>query len=149
VCRPALAQNDPYLWLEDIHGQKAVEWVKAQNKRSLDNLEKRDLFRRCQPGRRTVYFSTTLDLTELRAAVKERVEKKSKLQKLRQQERETFTKPSGNQSGTNQEPLKKETGKTGDVACEVASMTAFARSLPVAANIPSRLSSPAETAKLT
>jgi hypothetical protein len=81
---------------------------------TLDNLEKRDLFRRCQPGRRTVYFSTTLDLTELRAAVKERVEKKSKVQMRRQLDREMFAKPGGNQSGTNQEPLKKETGKTGE-----------------------------------
>ncbi len=22
---------DPYLWLEDVHGAKALEWVKAQN----------------------------------------------------------------------------------------------------------------------
>jgi hypothetical protein len=80
---------------------------------TLDNLERRDLFRRCQTSRRVVYFSTTLDRTELLAAAKERVEKKSKLQKLRQQEREMFTKPSGNQSGTNEEPLKKENGKTG------------------------------------
>ena len=81
---------------------------------TLDNLEKRDLFRRCQPGRRTVYFSTTLDLAELRAAVKERVEKRSKVQLRRQLDREMFAKPGGNQSGTNQEPLKKETGKTGE-----------------------------------
>ena len=81
---------------------------------TLDNLEKRDLFRRCQPGRRTVYFSTTLDLAELRAAVKERVEKRSKVQLQRQHDREMFAKPGGNQSGTNQEPLKKETGTTGE-----------------------------------
>ena len=82
---------------------------------TLDNLERRDLFRRCQTSRRTVYFSTTLDRTELLAAAKERVEKKNKLQKLRQQEREMFTQPGGSQSGTNQEPLKKETGKNGKI----------------------------------
>lgn len=82
---------------------------------TLDNLERRDLFRRCQTSRRTVYFSTTLNRTELLAAAKERVEKKNKLQKLRQQEREIFTKPGGNQSGTSQEPLKKETGKNGKI----------------------------------
>ncbi|MCC2096737.1 MAG: S9 family peptidase [Hyphomicrobiales bacterium] len=27
--------NDPHLWLEDIHGAKAVEWVEAQNARTL------------------------------------------------------------------------------------------------------------------
>ena len=81
---------------------------------TLDKLERRDLFRRCQPGRRTVYFSTILDLTELRSAVKERVEKRSKVQLRRQIDREMFAKPGGNQSGTNEEPLKKETGKTGE-----------------------------------
>jgi prolyl oligopeptidase len=25
---------DPYLWLEDVHGEKSMEWVKAQNARS-------------------------------------------------------------------------------------------------------------------
>jgi hypothetical protein len=81
---------------------------------TLDNLERRDLLRRCQPSRRTVYFSTILDRTELCAAVKERVEKWSKVQLRRQLDREMFAKPGGNQSGTNQEPLKKETGKTGE-----------------------------------
>jgi hypothetical protein len=79
---------------------------------TLDNLERRDLFRRCQAGRRTVYFSTTLDRTELLAAVKERVEKMSKVQMLRQHDREMFTKQSGNQPGTSQEPLKKKSAKS-------------------------------------
>jgi prolyl oligopeptidase len=26
--------SDPYLWLEDVHGEKSMEWVKAQNARS-------------------------------------------------------------------------------------------------------------------
>ena len=26
--------TDPYLWLEDVHGEKSMEWVKAQNARS-------------------------------------------------------------------------------------------------------------------
>ncbi|MGZ7471037.1 hypothetical protein ACXWTZ_09090, partial [Streptococcus pyogenes] len=25
------ATDDPYLWLEDIHGARAMDWVKAQN----------------------------------------------------------------------------------------------------------------------
>jgi hypothetical protein len=82
---------------------------------TLDNLERRDLFRRCQASPRTVYFSTTLDRTELLAAVKERVEKWSKLQKFRQQEREMFSNPNRNQSGTTEEPLKKETSETGKI----------------------------------
>ncbi len=30
---------DPYLWLEDIHGAKAMEWVKAQNAKSAAVLQ--------------------------------------------------------------------------------------------------------------
>lgn len=33
------AQEDPYLWLEDVQGEKALEWVKAQNKDSVAVLE--------------------------------------------------------------------------------------------------------------
>lgn len=80
---------------------------------TLEALENRDLFRRCQTSRRTVYFSTTLNRTELVAAAKERVEKKTKVQMLRELDRAIFTKTNGNQTGTNQEPLKKETGEKG------------------------------------
>jgi prolyl oligopeptidase len=31
--------QDPYLWLEDIDGQRALDWVRAQNARSLKALE--------------------------------------------------------------------------------------------------------------
>ncbi len=31
--------SDPYLWLEDIHGDKAMQWVKAQNARSTAVLQ--------------------------------------------------------------------------------------------------------------
>jgi prolyl oligopeptidase len=31
--------NDPYLWLEEVHGAKALEWVKSQNARSIAVLE--------------------------------------------------------------------------------------------------------------
>jgi prolyl oligopeptidase len=31
--------SDPYLWLEDIHGQKPLEWVKAQNAKSTAVLQ--------------------------------------------------------------------------------------------------------------
>ena len=30
---------DPYLWLEDIHGAKPLEWVKGQNAKSLAVLK--------------------------------------------------------------------------------------------------------------
>ena len=33
-------QNDPYLWLEDAHGEKAMSWVNAENAKTLGVLEK-------------------------------------------------------------------------------------------------------------
>ena len=35
----AAATDDPYLWLEDIHGAKPMEWVKAQNAKSTAVLQ--------------------------------------------------------------------------------------------------------------
>ena len=35
----ALTQNDPYAWLEEIHGQKPLAWVAEQNKTSLGVLK--------------------------------------------------------------------------------------------------------------
>ena len=31
--------EDPFLWLEDIHGARAMEWVKAQNAKATDRLQ--------------------------------------------------------------------------------------------------------------
>ena len=33
------ASDDPYVWLEDIHGAKPIEWVKAQNAKSMSVLQ--------------------------------------------------------------------------------------------------------------
>src|SRR5690242_8632649 len=35
----AAAPDDPYLWLEDVHGAKPLAWVKAQNARSTAVLQ--------------------------------------------------------------------------------------------------------------
>lgn len=35
----AIAQNDPYIWLEEIEGEEALDWVRAQNAQSLSELE--------------------------------------------------------------------------------------------------------------
>jgi prolyl oligopeptidase len=35
----ALNVTDPYLWLEDVHGEKPLAWVKEQNARSLQVLK--------------------------------------------------------------------------------------------------------------
>jgi len=34
----AAAEADPYLWLEDVQGEKSMEWVRAQNVRSTATL---------------------------------------------------------------------------------------------------------------
>lgn len=36
----AAGEDDPYLWLEDVDGEKAIAWVKAQNQRTLAELGK-------------------------------------------------------------------------------------------------------------
>jgi prolyl oligopeptidase len=37
--RPAMATDDPYLWLEDVSGGRAMDWVKQQDARSLGALQ--------------------------------------------------------------------------------------------------------------
>ncbi len=37
--------DDPYVWLEEVEGAKALDWVKARNKESLDVLEATPNFR--------------------------------------------------------------------------------------------------------
>ncbi len=32
-------RNDPYLWLEDVHGERAMDWVNAENAKTLNVLE--------------------------------------------------------------------------------------------------------------
>ncbi|MEA5445778.1 prolyl oligopeptidase family serine peptidase [Gammaproteobacteria bacterium AB-CW1] len=39
-----MANDDPYLWLEEVEGEKALEWAEEQNKRSLSELEGHPLF---------------------------------------------------------------------------------------------------------
>ncbi len=36
----AMAEDDPYLWLEEVEGEKALDWVRAQNALTLGVLEK-------------------------------------------------------------------------------------------------------------
>lgn len=35
----AIAQDDPYIWLEEIEGEEALDWVRAQNAQSQNVLE--------------------------------------------------------------------------------------------------------------
>jgi prolyl oligopeptidase len=41
---PATAPNDPYLWLEDVTGDKAMAWVRARNAESAKELESSEAF---------------------------------------------------------------------------------------------------------
>ncbi len=34
-----LGKDDPYLWMEEIEGTRALDWAKAQNARSLPVLQ--------------------------------------------------------------------------------------------------------------
>jgi prolyl oligopeptidase len=38
------AETDPYLWLEDVQGERALEWVRAQNQSTLAELENSRVF---------------------------------------------------------------------------------------------------------
>jgi prolyl oligopeptidase len=35
----AMTGDDPYLWLEEVEGERALAWVREQNSRSLGTLE--------------------------------------------------------------------------------------------------------------
>lgn len=41
----AAAPEDPLLWLEEVHGERAMNWVDAENKRTLGTLESDPRFR--------------------------------------------------------------------------------------------------------
>ena len=38
------ASEDPFLWLEDVDGEKALNWVKAQNASTADRLKSQPIF---------------------------------------------------------------------------------------------------------
>ena len=43
---PAVDGQDPYIWLEDVNGARAMDWVKAENGKTLGVLEKDPRFPR-------------------------------------------------------------------------------------------------------
>jgi prolyl oligopeptidase len=53
----ASAQVDPYLWLEEVTGQKQLVWVKEQNERSTPVLEATPDFKRMQARMLEVFTS--------------------------------------------------------------------------------------------
>src|SRR5947209_524510 len=46
LAQPARAddEKDPFLWLEDVSGKKALDWVKEQNAHSAEALTKTEAF---------------------------------------------------------------------------------------------------------
>lgn len=40
--------QDPHLWLEEIEGEKALDWVKAQNKETLSEITKSERFKKME-----------------------------------------------------------------------------------------------------
>ncbi len=41
----AFADDDPYLWLENVQDEKALEWVRGQNAKTFDELRDNDLYK--------------------------------------------------------------------------------------------------------
>lgn len=41
---PTTSGDDPYIWLEEVEGKKALDWVRAQNDRSLERLQADPLY---------------------------------------------------------------------------------------------------------
>src|SRR5436190_3618622 len=58
--RPAPAAataSDPYLWLEDVDGEKALAWVRGQNNTTAKKLESQPLYQQLYRDARTVLDS--------------------------------------------------------------------------------------------
>lgn len=50
------AEDDPFQWLEDVDGDRALQWVRSQNERSLGELTKDERYQR--------YFDAALAIAE-------------------------------------------------------------------------------------
>ncbi|MBI4351325.1 MAG: S9 family peptidase [Elusimicrobia bacterium] len=53
---PAAAAADPYLWLEEVNGEKAIAWARARNKETLDELQ--------ADPRYQVFYDKTLEVLD-------------------------------------------------------------------------------------
>ena len=51
------AQADPFLWLEDIEGERALDWVREQNRHSAEALEAEPQFQQTFNRLRAIYDS--------------------------------------------------------------------------------------------
>src|SRR5262245_59226681 len=57
VPAPPAAPDDPYLWLEDVTGTRALDWVHARNAESQDALAQSDAFKSLEADLRKNYDS--------------------------------------------------------------------------------------------
>lgn len=48
---------DPFLWLEEVEGEKALEFAKAENKRTLDHFRKNPLFKDFEKDTRDILLA--------------------------------------------------------------------------------------------
>ncbi len=53
----AESSADAFLWLEEVEGDKAINWVKARNKKSLDIIKKHPKFDALYENNKTIYNS--------------------------------------------------------------------------------------------
>ncbi|MCK8500740.1 prolyl oligopeptidase family serine peptidase [Myxococcus fulvus] len=54
----AMAEEDPFLWLEEVQGQRALEWVRAQNAKTEAVLEKDPRFEPFQAEALRIFTAT-------------------------------------------------------------------------------------------
>ena len=54
--QPAAAADDPYIWLEDVSGQRAMDWVNSHNTKTQKVLEADPRYRQ--------YYKEALDIAQ-------------------------------------------------------------------------------------
>lgn len=55
----AWAENDPYLWLEEVDDEKALDWVRAENASTAERLKSNPLFEELYAEARTILNSSS------------------------------------------------------------------------------------------
>ena len=55
---PALSDEDPFIWLEEVEGERALDWVREQNARSLKILEGDARFEAIRAEAEDIYTAT-------------------------------------------------------------------------------------------
>ncbi len=46
ACNTAVAGDDPFLWLEQVQDEKALDWVRSQNAKTFEELRDNDLYKK-------------------------------------------------------------------------------------------------------